>query len=251
MRAIEVFYHIFIPADIRATMWTWYVDQQLQLIKKSKLPEVAEINVAITMPRDWNQIVMPFRPNGDDQTNITFEQKVREYINTRFPWANIIDVRDIDPNIFEGQTLELIWEHAQHYDFDICYVHSKGVVSASPSVGNWREILNHYCITEWPTCIKLLEQADAVGLKDKKSLDFTFSGNFWWSKSEHIRTLPDPIDSTVYTTNSELFPGGPGYRYAFEYWVRSNNPKVDYIIDTETDHFNEYCFLEDLLKKNR
>ena len=251
MNPIEVFYHVYIPQDIRATFWPMWVDQQLSLIKASKLPAVAHINMAITMPKYWSHMHgIPFRKNGDASIEITFEAKVREYINLRYPFVNIIDIRDTgEQNIFEGQTLKLIWDRCQQNDFDVLYIHSKGVNSSTAPVSNWREILNHFFITEWPSGVAKLATVDVVGIKDACLEDLKIvSANFWWSKASHIRTLPDPMDTTLYMSNPEFHPTGSGYRYAFEYWVRSNDPSVDFLVDTNGNHFDNYCFLEDLLK---
>jgi hypothetical protein len=251
MKPIEVFYHVFIPKDERASMWTWWIDQQLGLIKSSKLADIATVNIAVTAPKFWEAINgITFRENGTKNDGWNFGQKIQEYISTRYPFVNILDIRDISANNYEGNTLKLLYDRCQIVDADILYIHSKGVISASPSVAAWREILNHYCINEWPRCIKMLETSDVVGIKDLKSQDFTVSGNFWWSKSSHIRTLYDPLDTSRYVEDPMLHPGAPAYRYGFEYWILHNQPTVNYIIDTETDHFDRYCFLEDLLKKD-
>ena len=81
MRPIEVFYHLLIPPDARAVMWTWWVDQQLTLIKESKLHNVATINMAITMPYDWTETFGVFiTANGNALHQINFCDKVIEYI---------------------------------------------------------------------------------------------------------------------------------------------------------------------------
>ena len=151
MRPIEVFYHVFIPYDIRYMLWSWWIDQQLQAIQKSRLHKVAKIKMAITMPRYYGEISpgtgIPFRLDGQKQSRISFEEKVREYINTRYSFVEIIDVRDShESNIYKGQTLKLLWDRCQEGNIDVHYIHSKGVVSASPQAANWREILNYYCI---------------------------------------------------------------------------------------------------------
>lgn len=253
MNNIEVFYHVFIPEDQRAPMWSWWLDQQLGLIKQSKLSDIATVNIAITMPKFWTMLNgIPFRPNGTKLDGWTFSEKVTEYIESRYPFVNILDIRDTSANNYEGNTLRLIHNRCQEIpDSYILYIHSKGVVSASASVANWREILNHYCITEWPTCINLLKDADVVGVKDLNSGDFTLSGNFWWTKSTHIQKLLEPLDTSKYVSDPALHPGQGGYRYGFEHWILQNSPKVNYIVDTKTDHFDSYCFLENLLKKDR
>jgi hypothetical protein len=245
MKPIEIFYHVFIPADTRYTLWNWWIDQQLQLIQKSKLHTIArKVNMAVTMPQYYGEISpgtgIPFRLDRNKSVAVTFMSKLREYMSVRYPWVNIIDFRDTgETNIFEGQTLHLLWSKCQSDDFDVLYLHTKGVVSATPQVACWREILNHYCVTEWPTCVRMLENCDLVGVKDLHSDENnTISGNFWWSKASHIRTLPDPLS------------GNDSGRYYYEHWIKLSNPPTQFVVDTETDHHDDYCFLEDLLKKN-
>jgi hypothetical protein len=183
---------------------------------------------------------------------LNFEGKIREYISLRYPFVNIVDVRDTgEYNIYEGQTLSLLHNRCKEADIDVLYIHNKGVTSASASVSNWRDILNHYCINEWPTCVKKLESVDVVGVKDLMSMNLTMSGNFWWSKSSYIQNLPEPINSDKYMVSEpHLFPGQPGYRYAFERWNMINNPSFYHIVDTKTDHFTNYCFIENLINGN-
>lgn len=251
MRPIEVFYHVYIPGDLRATMWTWWIDQQLQLIKQSRLSSIAKINMAITMPYFWTSIgAINFTENNNKTNKITFGDKVREYINCRYPFVNIVNIRDVSSNIYEGQTLKILYDRCCEADIDVLYIHTKGVVSASASVSNWREILNHYCITEWPNCIKQLETADVVGIKDITSSNDIISGNFWWSKSSHIVKLSDPLDTSRYVADVNLHPSGPAYRYGFEKWILQHSPKIHHLVDTVTDHFDNYCFLEHVLNPN-
>jgi hypothetical protein len=242
MRPIEVFYHVYIPSDIRYTQWNWWIDQQLTLLKTSKLSSIARINMAITMPRHYIEIVpgsgIPFRINEQKESSIRFEQKVVEYINLRYPFVNIIEIRDTgEPNIFEGQTLRLLWQRCHEENLNILYFHSKGVVSASPQVACWREILNYYCIDQWPNCVSLVENGDVVGVADFRTKENnTVSGNFWWSNSDYIRKLPDPLSEYI------------GDRYSFEHWIMKANPQVTFTVNTNTDHHDNYCFLENLIK---
>jgi hypothetical protein len=251
MRPIEVFYHLLIPPDARAVMWTWWVDQQLGLIKQSKLHNVAKVNLAITMPYDWIETFGIFiTANTNVSHQINFGEKVKEYINIRYPFVNIINIRHTsEPNIYEGQTLALIHERCKEVDIDVCYIHSKGIINTNPATANWREVLNHYIITEWTQCVRALETADVVGVKDLRTFDLMTSGNFWWSKSSYINKLAGPIQSNVYLPNDPgMHPDTPSYRYAFERWIMMASPVVNYIVDTKTDHYGTYCFLENLTK---
>ena len=242
MRNVEVFYHLFIPLNDSFRTWPWWVDEQLGLIKSSKLIDVATVNMAITMPK-----YVAVDPNH----YVPFWELVADYVSRRYPFVRILDIRDTsDTNLYEGQTLRFLHQACQDRDIDVMYIHSKGCISNTAHVSTWRQVLNHFTIAEWPTCLKYLETNDVVGVKDKYSLSHkTVSGNFWWSKSEYIRNLPEPLNSTTYQTDPNRYPDGGAYRYTFEDWISVNNPSVHYIVDTKTDHYADYCFLEDLLKK--
>lgn len=256
MRPIEVFYHLLIPPDSRAALWHWWVDQQLGLIKRSKLSDVAKVKMCITMPVNWTELfgieMWKHVPNyhwGHPVVYLNFGEKVKEYITMRYPFVEIIDMRDTsEPNIYEGQTLRHIYNRCQQADIDVCYIHSKGVINANAATANWREILNHYMIEEWTKCVKHLETVNVVGVEDARTNGKITSGNFWWSKSEHIRNLPNPLESFAYLPDQpDLHPWGGSYRYAFEKWVMVNNSSVRYVVNTETDHYGSYCFLENLV----
>jgi hypothetical protein len=241
MRNTEVFYHLFIPLNDAFRTWTWWVDEQLGLIKSSKLVDVAKVNMAITMPKYC--VVDPNHP-------VEFWMNVANYIQTRYPFVNILDIRDTsDVNLYEGQTLRFVHQACQERDMDVVYIHSKGGISNTAHVASWRQILNHFTIAEWPTCLKQLATHDVVGIKDRICTDKSVTGNFWWSKSEYIRTLPEPLNSTVYNTDPNKHPDGGAYRYTFEDWVFVNNPSIHHVIDTNASHYQEYCFLENLIKK--
>lgn len=255
MLPIEVFYHIYIPPDPRATLYAWWIDNQLGLIRQSKLSNVAKVNILITMPIDWvetfNQRIMSNRSPGVIPVPITFEEKVREYINLRYPFANIVEIRPSwGQNIYEGQTLSYLHKRCQEDDLYVLYIHSKGVMNANAQTSNWREVLNYYMIEQWPRCVKGLEDHDVVALKDIRTQNLVVSGNFWWSKSSYIRNLPEPIQSNLYLPNeTNLHPRSLHYRYAFERWVMVNFPKVNYLLDTETDHYGSYYFIENIPKE--
>lgn len=241
MRNIEVFYHLFIPLNDSYKMWTWWIDEQLGLIKSSKLLDVATVNMAITMPKHY--VVDANHP-------VDFWILVVDYLKVRYPFVKILDVRDInEPNIYEGQTLRFLHQACQERDIDVLYIHSKGYVSNTAHVSAWRQILNHYTIEQWPKCLKYLQVTDVVGVKDKKTPEYMVSGNFWWSKSEYVRNLPEPVDSTTYQLHPEFQPDGASYRYTFEDWIAIERPVVYHVVDTKTDHYLDYCFLENLIQK--
>lgn len=220
MKPIYVFYHFFAPPG---SDWTWALNQQLLTLRKSGLVPFAKVNMHITGHVDL------------------------AYIERRYPFVNVMDVRGIgEQNIFEGQTLKAIWSHQFEPDARILYMHNKGATSNSPYVAAWRETLNHEMITNWTKCYGLLHHYDVVGISDShviRSNSVITSGNFWWATAEYLSKLPDPIDSTQYLDKHH--PGDHDYRYCFERWITSGNPKLVFSCDMNVDPYIEYYFVEE------
>jgi len=257
MKPIEIFYHLFVPFNEKGLVWNIYFDDQIRLIKSSKLHEIAKFNLVLTAHLDKQEVNgWPITRNGTGDF-ISWGEKIQEYITMRYPWINIIEVRDICqlPDIYEGATLNHLWEKARaRPDANYLYFHPKAIshnVSA-PSRDNWREILDHFHITEWTKCITELDQADVIGVADAgtRPHNQVVSGNYFWARGDYLSSLPRPTDSQHYVPEPHLWPTGPSYRYAFERWILSGNPRICWIADTKTEHYGNYLFLESFLANN-
>jgi hypothetical protein len=107
----------------------------------------------------------------------------------------------------ERQTLILLQQVVSSYDEEVLvlYSHTKGVSSLSihhemnlvqKDVDSWRKAMEYYTKERWQNCVDNLEIHDCVGcfydvwVSPYASLRY-YSGNFWWSKSSHIKRLPD------------------------------------------------------------
>lgn len=131
---------------------------------------------------------------------------------------------------YEMSTLSMIYNHALLNDSYYLYIHTKGssrikAVNPQPpfpyeNMENWRRIMDHFCIDNAEVCISELENYDLVGCNYISSGSISlkvpshYSGNFWWSKSDFIRKLPnlDLID------NSD--------RFLAEFWIGMVNHKA-------------------------
>ena len=78
----------------------------------------------------------------------------------------------------------------------IGYVHLKGLNRKSvydQKVFDWRQYLAYWTIERWQDCFKTLGSVspniDAVGVNWMNNPWPHYSGNFWWAKSEYIKTL--------------------------------------------------------------
>lgn len=248
---IRVFYHVYIPDDIQCYLWNWYLDQQLGMIRSSNLHKVAQVFMCVTMPLHWTDTYgIPILSGCHPQTLLPFGEKLREYVSLRYPWVTILEMRDSSENIFEGSTLAHIHQQSQNEDFVALYIHTKGIHSCVDTVTNWKDILNHYHINGWCSAIKHLQTHQVVAINDAHSQNNPIvSGNFWWSTSSYLRTLLDPLDTSKYTHEQQLWPGQDAYRYGFELWILSGQPSVHYWANTNTNHYYQYCFLENLLQQ--
>lgn len=99
-------------------------------------------------------------------------------------------------NLYEQSTINLLYEHSLIEDFNVLYLHTKGVKhnNTNISVTDWVKYLSYFNIYKHDICINELINYDVIGvnLKPEDSLSgnpIHFSGNFWWSKSMYIRKL--------------------------------------------------------------
>lgn len=96
-----------------------------------------------------------------------------------------------DIMLFERPTLTYLYNDAQDEDFYVLYLHTKGVRhnNTNPNVLDWVNYLLHYNITNYKMCLFKLMQHDVVGVNLQLDPFVHFSGNFFWTKSSHLRNL--------------------------------------------------------------
>lgn len=141
-------------------------------------------------------------------------------------------------NIFkyEFPTLYLLWDICQKEDCYVLYLHTKGVSkdwNRYIGMSDWLDCMLYFNVERYNDCIKSLNKGnDVVGVmfyKTPTDIDYEktiwkkgeinchFSGNFWWSKSSHLRALTKP--SSI-IKNNDYF----NYRmYAEMYICRRND----------------------------
>ena len=124
--------------------------------------------------------------------------------------------------VAELPIMDVILSHSKIRDFNCLYFHTKGSgrnFSKLPKqVGNdWRHYMQHFNIEFWEQNLKLLEEYDTVGtsfLQGKGWYGSHYSGNFWWSKSDYIKTL-SPVNEIKMVSYANP-------RYKAEMWILSN-----------------------------
>ena len=104
--------------------------------------------------------------------------------------------------LYERPGLNQMIDDAKSEEFYALYLHSKGVkieehsYSKNP-VYDWVEYMMYFNIYKYNTCIEELTRgASAIGCNlQERGAPLHYSGNFWWSKSSHIKNLPKIADT--------------------------------------------------------
>ena len=116
----------------------------------------------------------------------------------------VIAGRSADLQLYETSTLNLLHEHAQQEEFRVLYLHTKGVshplgTRHHDNVSDWVNYLCHFNISQHETCLEYLRTHDGVGVNLQGEVfpdTLHYSGNFWWSKSQYLRTLEPCVRSS-------------------------------------------------------
>lgn len=131
-----------------------------------------------------------------------------------------------DINLYETFTINLLYEDAQKEDFNVLYIHTKGVTRFNNiNINDWVNYLCYFNIYNYKQCIKLLKNNDCVGVNLHYLPSIHYSGNFWWSKSEYIRKL----EKCIYKT-----PNSP------EFWLtEQNNGNYKCLWESGVNHYHQ------------
>jgi len=201
---------------------------------------------------------------------------------------NKIIVTETNQNEYEFGSLKTMRNLSKTEDFYCYYLHSKGVSRKGPktlleAVRSWRHYMEYFLFDRYIDCIKEIDLgSDAVGVKLRitpysgeygkkiqevadnlqKTLKLTFkkngryehfSGNFWWSHSKFIRTLPE-ID---FLDLNE--------RHHAEFWIGYTKGNLKFLHDSKqagyasviTENYKidgettEFVFIEELKQKSK
>lgn len=99
-----------------------------------------------------------------------------------------IEIISNDSNLilYEKSTLNLLYEHALIEDFNVLYIHTKGIrhygTKKYINVKDWVDYLSYFNIYKHDLCLEKLESNDCVGVNLQNYPQTHYSGNFWWLK---------------------------------------------------------------------
>jgi hypothetical protein len=98
---------------------------------------------------------------------------------------------------FKTPTLFYLWQWCiENPAGVVIYVHTIGVSKPSPMRWSWRKVMEYWVIERWRENLKLLDNADVVGVNWRnsafKSPTPHFTGNFWMARAGWIAGLDSP-----------------------------------------------------------
>jgi len=136
---------------------------------------------------------------------------------TLLGFATELRVTKTDLSAGEAETISRLHTAAiNDPDTPFLYVHTKGVSNGSdnPAIDEWRRYMTHFCVSNWPTCMRHLSNYDAVGVDWRTDPVPHFSGNFWWGRGGYLAGLK-PIRETPVVLSD---------RHRAEFWIGTGNP---------------------------
>lgn len=200
---ISVYYHTYLDDN---AMWSQLLMEKFKLIESSGL--INNINqVKITAVTQNDARVRAFHDLCSlykMPIEINFLQN--QYRND---YEMIEDLRKIFDNVTknpgENFTHKMMYEDCKTTDQNVLYLHAKGItsiinnllapglVSKYKNRYDWR-LFMYNVITDWKECVNALENGyDTAGIDYTTEPSPHYRGNFFWTKSEHVRKLPDPM----------------------------------------------------------
>jgi hypothetical protein len=92
--------------------------------------------------------------------------------------------------------------------------------------------MEHFCITRYKDCVKLLGEYDTVGVNLQSNPLWHYSGNFWWANSSYIKQL-DRFDVSK-SSNPSAF----SERWYCEFWLFDKmQAKACSLHQSNVDHY--------------
>ena len=153
-----------------------------------------------------------------------------------------IEILGISDNLklYEQVTLNFLYTHSLIEDFNVLYIHTKGVKhnNTNINVTDWVNYLIYFNILKHNVCINKLLDYDTVGVNLQKKPELHYSGNFWWARSTYIRKL----DKCKYENY-----------HSPEFWITEKKiGKYLSLWSSGVDHYNrryeEHNFIDKMLK---
>jgi hypothetical protein len=117
----------------------------------------------------------------------------------------------------------------------ILYLHTKGVTTPNNvCIDEWREYMTYFNVCKYDKCLEYLNEYDACGVDLVDTPQIHFSGNFWWSNSEYIKTLP-----TIHDLKYKIKPV-LSVRHNCEFWIGMGGGRLKSLWDSNINVYERH-----------
>ena len=171
---------------------------------------------------------------------------ISDYDISQYNYNNIIKIIKLSDNLndYELPTLNFLYNFCiKNIDNNVLYLHTKNVgKEINLCIEDQINYMLYFLVTKWEKCINNLENFDSCGVDLRNNPVLHYSGNFWWSTSDNIISLPSPVEFS----NLNIYPNHlNSVRHNQEFWICYNKNKKhislwDCGIDVYERHLHRY-----------
>jgi len=199
----QIYYHAYLD-DLY--YWTSIFTEQMTLMEKNNLLQQVDLMkiTAISKADERTEIFHKLCAAFPVKIQLEFvENKFQDDFDMLKEFSQLQG--DKAKPFSETHTIAKLYDDCQKEDLHVLYIHTKAVTAISNCLLTykaaskfknrhlWRQLMNWGVINNWQKCVDSLSQFDTAGI-DYQSDPPHYKGNFWWTKSEHVRSLAHPMD---------------------------------------------------------
>ena len=246
---VKAYYHTYLTDN--PSVWSSITIEQFKTMEDCNLLDYIDVMSITAVSQDDDRMYrfvklcesFPFR-----KLDITFIK------NTFSNDHDMLAGRESNgPAVTEIPTFKRMWNDCQNEDNKVLYFHSKAMTAFDKFFSGsnfdvekykqnvyWRHYLNWGALERWRECVKALDNHDMAGVNYREDPIQHYSGSFWWSKSSHIKRLPDPetIDWWYQIQSNAVDPWLKScpIRYKDEHWATHMNGTTMFNIEGAKDN---------------
>ena len=160
---------------------------------------------------------------------------------------NKIEIISTTQNLYEKYAINNFRNYING-DYYLYYFHSKSVSRTEQCYIDWRNLCDYFILKKWRLLIELLNYYDCVGINLKNFPKKHFSGNFWWSKSDHINKLHNINNGYLSPEMYICSHLKTNYISIYQSYINHGNtnyPETEYSNISDCDLINNINFIPD------
>ncbi len=212
-RPIYGIYHVFCTHG-----WQRLVKDQIRHLKESGLANVTcKLYVSVITPSEDEVIELLNLINIPNCEIISFQ---KDYWQYEYPALTFVKKLAMQKDCF------IYYFHTKGVSYQSIEINDRLYQSFMKKIESWRKMMEYFIFSKWKVAVNTLSAGyDTYGCYRWPPKNYTmFSGNFWWTRSEYAKTLPE-FDEEVIRKN----------RFFSETWLFTQGNNVFSPFETVAD----------------